>query len=109
MATPVRSLRVVGVHPVLPTSQQFREAVHVQSGSDLASEELSRAEDRVRAHFGGLYLLEIEVCPAASDIDWGPLLSRYATSRAKLGRSPTMSSASVRTEIAGRSSSTILT
>jgi hypothetical protein len=71
MATPARSLRVVGVHPVLPTSQQFREAVHVRSGSDLASEELSRAEDRVRAHFGGLYLLEIEVCPADSDIDWG--------------------------------------
>jgi hypothetical protein len=39
MATPVRSLRVLGVHSVVPTSEQFKEAVHILYGSDLAGKD----------------------------------------------------------------------
>jgi hypothetical protein len=70
MAAPGQSLRIVGVHPVVPTREQFREAVDLQWGSDLVGEELSRAEDSVRDHFSGLYLLEVEVDPTGSEIGW---------------------------------------
>jgi hypothetical protein len=73
MATRATSLRVVGVHPVVPTPEQFREAVHLQWGSNLVGEELARAEDSVIDHFAFLYLLEIEVDPADSDIGWSSI------------------------------------
>jgi hypothetical protein len=54
MPTTVRSLRVVGVHPIVPTSDQFQETLHLQWGSDLVGAKLSEAEKHVRAHFGGI-------------------------------------------------------
>jgi hypothetical protein len=52
----------------VPTPEQFREAVHLQRGSNLVGEELARAEDLLLAQFAFLFLLEIEVDPADSDI-----------------------------------------
>jgi hypothetical protein len=68
---PLESLRVLRVHPVVPTEGQFREAVETQWGHDLTGQELARAEDRVREHFAGLYLVEVFAVPVDADIDWG--------------------------------------
>jgi hypothetical protein len=70
MPTSVQSLCVVGVPPIVPTSDQFQEALHVQWGKDLVGKKLTEAEEQVRAHIAGLYLLEIEVNPADAEIDW---------------------------------------
>jgi len=67
---PLESLLVVGVHPVAPTEDQFREAVEMQWGHGLTGHELARAHDRVREHFAGLYLIKVRAVPADADIDW---------------------------------------
>jgi hypothetical protein len=68
---PLESLRVLGVHPVVPTAAQFREAVEIQYGHDLTGQELAGAEDQVREHFAGLYLIEVCAAPVDAEIDWG--------------------------------------
>jgi hypothetical protein len=73
MADSLRSLQIIGLHRVVPTKEEFREAVAIQWGDDLTGEELLRAEGNVREHFADLYLLEIEVEPANADIDWGAI------------------------------------
>ena len=66
----LNSLKVVGVHQVVPTPEELREALRWQCGSKLVGEELARAESEVREYFGGLYLLEMEVDPSDAEIDW---------------------------------------
>jgi hypothetical protein len=39
----------------------------------LQARTLFQAEHQMREQFGSLYLLEIEVVPAGSDIDWGAI------------------------------------
>lgn len=73
MSGDLRSLQVIGVHPVIPTEQEFREAVTIQWGDDLSVEELVRAEDHVREHFANLYLLEIEIEPTDADVNWSAI------------------------------------
>jgi hypothetical protein len=73
MSPPLRSLNVLGVHSVVPTEQEFREAVAIQWGEDLTAEQSRRAEGDVREHFGNLYLLEIEIDPPDADIDWSAI------------------------------------
>jgi hypothetical protein len=73
MSPSLRSLEVVGVHPVVPTEQEFREAVAIQWGDNLSGERLRHAESQVREHFANLYLLEIEIEPADADINWSAI------------------------------------
>jgi hypothetical protein len=73
MPSVLRSLRVIGFHPVIPTEQEFREAVTVQWGDDLSVEKLRRAEDSVREHFASLFLIEIETEPADADVNWSAI------------------------------------
>jgi hypothetical protein len=73
MSGALRSLQVTGVHPVIPTEQEFREAVTIQWGDDLSVEERVRAEDRVREHFANLYLLEIAIEPTDADVNWSAI------------------------------------
>jgi hypothetical protein len=63
-------LRVVGVHPVRPTLQQFQAALAALWGEDLGAEERQSAEDEVRSHFAALFLIEAEITPPAADFDW---------------------------------------
>ena len=63
-------LQVVGVHPVRPTPQQFEATLAAQWGEDLGGEERQRAEDEVRSHFAGVFLIEVEITPPAADCDW---------------------------------------
>ncbi|GFO80608.1 MAG: hypothetical protein A49_02350 [Methyloceanibacter sp.] len=71
MSTPLRAVRVIGIHQVAPSPQQFEEALDIMWGDDLRGAELERAQQNVREHFEGLYLLEVEVEPADADVDWG--------------------------------------
>ena len=70
MSSVLLSLKLIGVHPVIPTEQEFQEAVAIQWGNDLTGQERERAEDHVREHFANLYLLEIEIEPAETEVDW---------------------------------------
>ena len=72
VAQSIKSLRIVGLHPVVPTEDQFREAVAIQwgRGGDLTGAELAEAETQVRAHFANLFLIEVEVDPPDAAIDW---------------------------------------
>lgn len=63
-------LQVVGVHPVRPTLGQFEATLAAQWGEGLGAEERQRAEDDVRSHFAGLFLIEVEITPPAADFDW---------------------------------------
>jgi hypothetical protein len=73
MSHPLRSLNVVGVHLVVPTEEEFREAIALQWGDNLPVERLRRAEGEVREHFANLCLLEIEIEPADADINWSAI------------------------------------
>src|SRR5438552_3073542 len=70
MATPLRELRILGVHPVVPSSEEFDEALKIQWGAALAGSELERARQSVQDHFGLLFLVEIQIKPANADFDW---------------------------------------
>jgi hypothetical protein len=69
----LRSLTVIGIHPVVPTRQQFDDALKVMWGEGLRGKELEKAKRDVQEHFDGLYLLEIEIEPPDADIDWTDL------------------------------------
>jgi hypothetical protein len=63
-------IRIVGLHPVEPTSDEFDRVLSILWGDELVGAELQRAQDDVRQHFAGLYLVEIEVRPPESPIEW---------------------------------------
>jgi hypothetical protein len=64
------SIRVIGLHPIVPTDAEFSAARDIQWGDDLHGEALKNANRAVREHFTGLYLIEIEVHPQGSEINW---------------------------------------
>jgi hypothetical protein len=70
MSGSLHTLEVVGIHSVVPTEQEVREAVAIQWGDNLSGERLHRAESEVREHFANLYLLEIKVEPPDADVNW---------------------------------------
>jgi hypothetical protein len=71
MAAPkCTGIRVIGLHPVVPTAEEFAMARAIQWGDNLAGEELENANRCVREHFFGLYLIELEVEPPDFDIEW---------------------------------------
>lgn len=73
MGDALRSLRIVGLHPVIPSDEQFHEAVGIMYGEDLGDEERAAAEAQVREHFANLYLLEMQVEPPGAEIDWAEI------------------------------------
>jgi hypothetical protein len=78
MATELRELRIRGVHPVLPSSEEFDEALEIQWGAGLEGTELERARQSVKEHFSGLFLIEIEIKPVDADFDWGEITQPIA-------------------------------
>ncbi|MBK8914524.1 MAG: hypothetical protein IPM64_07960 [Phycisphaerales bacterium] len=64
-------IRVVGVHPVPCSAEEFESAVEIMRGSDRTPEERVEDRERVRGHFDGLRLIVIEVAPPDAEIDWG--------------------------------------
>ena len=70
MASAPQSLRVVGVHPVVPTEEQFRGALEIMFGEGLKGRRLAKAEAEVRGHFDELFLVEIAVEPSGAEPDW---------------------------------------
>ena len=80
MSESIKSLRIVGFHPVVPREDQLREALAIQWGSlgDLAGAELAEAETQVRAHFANLFLIEVEVDPPDAEIDWSAVTQPLA-------------------------------
>ncbi len=73
MSLSLHSLEIVGVHPVVPTEQEFRRAIAIQWGDNLSGERSRRAESEVREHFANLYLLEIEIEPTDGEINWSTI------------------------------------
>lgn len=65
-----KSTRILGIHPVVPTAEEFREAVIILRGEGLEGPELAEAEARVREHFEGLYLIELQVGEDDPEFDW---------------------------------------
>lgn len=65
-----QDIRIVGVHPVPISEQEFDEAVEWMWGSDLHGRQLDEARANTRQHFDGLRLIEIEVTPPDAEVDW---------------------------------------
>lgn len=70
MASDLQSLRIIGVHPVVPTEGQFREALDIMFGEGLTGRPLAEAQAEVRGHFDGLFLVEIAVEPSGAEPEW---------------------------------------
>lgn len=64
------SARILGIHPVVPTAEEFREAVIILRGEGLEGLELAEAEARVRELFEELYLIELQVGEDDPEFDW---------------------------------------
>jgi len=60
----LRELRILGVHRVVPSVEEFEEALEIQLGSGLAGSELERARESTQAHFNDLFLIELQIQPA---------------------------------------------
>ena len=73
MATPLCELRILGVHPVIPSAEEFDQALEIQWGSGLAGSELERARQSVEEHFSELVLIEIQIEPADGEFDWSEI------------------------------------
>jgi hypothetical protein len=69
----LRSLRIVGVHPVIPSADQFREALEVMWGSGLRGVRLADAKRCTREHYSKLFLLEMEIEPHDANVDWSAI------------------------------------
>jgi hypothetical protein len=76
MATALQSVRVLGVHHVEPSTEQFNETVEVQWGDGLTGEKLKEAEESVREHYNGLYLIEVQIDPPDATVEWGDFAQR---------------------------------
>jgi hypothetical protein len=70
MVHPLRDVRVVGLHPVEMTPEMLDDAIEIQWGPGLEGDELADARGEVRAHFAGLYVIEIRLDPADAEFDW---------------------------------------
>lgn len=70
MASELRNIHVLGVHRIEPSPGLFDETLAIQWGEGLSGENLARAEENVREHFAGLYLIEFQVDLPDAAIDW---------------------------------------
>lgn len=66
----LETIKVIGVHPVIPTSAEFDEAREILHGENLTGEELESANRDVAEHFKGLCIIEIEIQPPDCNVDW---------------------------------------
>src|SRR5438552_15213052 len=73
MAAPWHELRILGVHPIVPSVDEFEQALNIQWGSGLTGNDLERARQSVQAHFSGLFLIEIQLQPADAELDWSEI------------------------------------
>lgn len=64
------SIRVLGLHPVIPSPEEFNAVRDIQWGDELSGKALEAANDGVSAHFFGLHMIEIEAKPTDSNINW---------------------------------------
>lgn len=63
-------IRVIGVHRVECSDEEFESAMELMWGSGLSGRDLERARKHTREQFDGLRLIEIEVSPADTKVDW---------------------------------------
>jgi hypothetical protein len=63
-------LKVLGVHPVRPTDPLVQATLASRGGENLTGDGRQRAEEEVRSHFAGLYLIEVEIAPRTPDFLW---------------------------------------
>ncbi len=70
MATQLREIRVLGMHPVLPTAPEFAKTLEWLWGSDLSGPALESARRNVQEHYGRLFLIEIKIEPPNAKFDW---------------------------------------
>lgn len=61
---------MIGLHPVVATTDEFNAVRKIQWGDELVGDALENANRAVAEHFAGLYLIEIEVQPPDSRIEW---------------------------------------
>jgi hypothetical protein len=73
VASLLQELRILGVHPVLPSEEEFEEALAIQWGSNLAGNALKRARQSVHEHYNGLFLIEIQIEPADGEFEWSEI------------------------------------
>jgi hypothetical protein len=73
VASSLKELQILSVHPVIPSVQEFDEAVAIQWGLSLVGNELERARASVREHFNRLFLIEIQIQPADAELDWSKI------------------------------------
>ncbi len=79
MSLPLR-IRVVGVHPFVPSDVLFEETLEALYGSDLSSTEAELVRPQVNEHFDGLYVVQIEVDPPRAEFDWWKITQPVAGS-----------------------------
>ena len=71
MATQLKQIRILGVHPVIPSPAEFATTLEWQWGSNLAGHELENARQNVQEHYGRLFLIEIKIEPPTAKFNWG--------------------------------------
>jgi hypothetical protein len=72
------SIRVIGLHPIAPSSEEIAAVREIWFGNDLVGQALDEANRQAREHFAGLHLIEIEVEPLDSLIEWAAITQPIA-------------------------------
>jgi hypothetical protein len=62
--------RILGVHRVIPTPEEFAAAVESVWGQGFIGDQRTQAEQHFDQHFSGLYLVEVEIAPSDAEVDW---------------------------------------
>ena len=73
---PPNDIRVLGMHRLDISKEDFEEALRVQWGEGLDAEETARARAATQEHFDRLRLIEIQVHPPNASIDWDEFTQR---------------------------------
>ncbi len=69
MSQTLLSLRIIGLHPVIPDTKMFKDALDDFWGGDESETSLAH----VKEHFANLYILEIEIDPPNAVFDWAEI------------------------------------
>ena len=71
MTKALRSVHILGVYSVEPSTEQFNEAVEILWGSGLTGAKLKEAQVNTREHYAGLYLIEVQLDPPVATVNFG--------------------------------------
>ena len=86
--TPVKNIRICGVHSVEFSNQMIDDIIRHQRGANLRSDQLEIARDETKKELCTIRLIEIEIKPPDAVIHWNVIAQPIANERRENWQAP---------------------